>query len=416
MTDLTKTIHVVGNGAAGIAMVVRLIRDHHENITWYGGQSVWQEFVGRAVEGFPYGMAYRTNNQNHYLNAPARSMSIPGEVTFPDFLMEQRHHPVTRSYADEAFAPRSVYRQYLRKVLENHWTDIQKHTVFLPELPEVTEELMEHQNPIILCCGAKHQVNDYMSDRGIQNPWDFDYARLEKADHIRIYGSGLTALDTAISVWTVNPNAHIDFISRNGRFPLVAGDIDRTHFDAIRRKISGLLSVREIFSTLRKDSVVYGWQAVMESMRHEWKHLWRLLPMEERIRFTKRLKPIWEIHRHKMIPETADFLKNHSHNIYKIQVGNRSYQNMSRVDFEFNATGVDTNPYNNTLVKSMIHKRMVSSGLIGTSTIGLQGDESCKVGHGIWCVGAYMRPERWEATAMADIIQMVEIVALQLKT
>ena len=47
------------------------------------------------------------------------------------------------------------------------------------------------------------------------------------------------------------------------------------------------------------------WRAVLDVWRHRVPLLWHRLPIDERRRFLRHLRPLWDIHRHRMAPEIA---------------------------------------------------------------------------------------------------------------
>jgi uncharacterized NAD(P)/FAD-binding protein YdhS len=49
----------------------------------------------------------------------------------------------------------------------------------------------------------------------------------------------------------------------------------------------------------------YEWRGAFDGLRPHLQDLWRRLPVEERHRFLRHLRPWWEIHRHRMAPSVA---------------------------------------------------------------------------------------------------------------
>jgi uncharacterized NAD(P)/FAD-binding protein YdhS len=407
-------IHVVGDGAASIAMVLRLAKDGHQDVTWHGGRHIWEEVKGRSVTGRPYGIAYRTNNGNHLLNAPAVSMSLfPDEESFPAYLERVGFVPESGSTAS-VFAPRLVYRQYLRSLLLKYWDVVSRYSLTGHLEGGNAVEIYNRCERMVLCLGATHrQYNGFGDWECVQNPWDFDYARVKGARKALILGSGLTAIDTALSIWSVDDSVLVHFVSRSGRFPLPHTDRPSKVPAARRKWGTDTKSVRVMLREFRAD-VARGisWVALMNDARHLWKHIWRGLPDAEKRRFIRHVRPMWEIHRHRMVEQTHEALEQHPMTISKINVEKANPKNY---DFVFNATGVDTDPLKNMLLYTLITGKILKNAYDqkGNAVHGLVGTRGCKVGNNIWCVGAYMRPERWEATAMHDIVDMVDTVANQ---
>lgn len=415
---MKNPIHVAGDGAASIAMVLRLVKDGHTNIVWHGGRFIEEEVTGSSVNGRPYGIAYRTNNGNHLLNAPAAAMSLfPDEESFPAYLdrmIDRVGMTPTVGTTSSVFAPRILYRQYLRSLLLKYWSAVSKLMLTRHLDPGEAIQIYNKKERMVLCLGATHRKYNGFGDWDcVQNPWDFDYERVIGARSVLIMGSGLTAIDTALSVWSVDASVQVNFASRSGRFPLEHTDRPSKIPPTQRRWGSDTKSVRVMLREFRAD-VARGisWVALMNDARHLWKHLWRGLPDSEKRRFIRHVRPLWEIHRHRMVEQTYETLMQHPMTVSKINVVK---PNPKDYDFVFNATGVDTDPLKNPVLQVLIYTKILKNAFDQkhNAVQGLVGTRGCKVGDNIWCVGAYMRPERWEATAMHDIVDMVNTVADQ---
>src|SRR5690606_23212635 len=47
------------------------------------------------------------------------------------------------------------------------------------------------------------------------------------------------------------------------------------------------------------------WRSVIDAIRPDTQTLWQTLPIEEKRRFLRHLRPWWDVHRHRMAPEVA---------------------------------------------------------------------------------------------------------------
>ena len=47
-----------------------------------------------------------------------------------------------------------------------------------------------------------------------------------------------------------------------------------------------------------------GWQCLIDALRPITSEVWRSLPIEEQAAFMRRLRPYWEVHRHRSSPES----------------------------------------------------------------------------------------------------------------
>jgi uncharacterized NAD(P)/FAD-binding protein YdhS len=125
-----------------------------------------------------------------------------------------------------------------------------------------------------------------------------------------ILGSGLTAVDAVLSLTELSHQASITLLSRNGLLPQAhaAGPVAPAHLEGL---VAGLLAapggVRALalFRGLRKkvrELAAQGgdWRSVVDGLRPHTASLWQAMPPAERRRFLSRLRPFWEVHRHRM--------------------------------------------------------------------------------------------------------------------
>src|SRR5208283_4105244 len=52
------------------------------------------------------------------------------------------------------------------------------------------------------------------------------------------------------------------------------------------------------------------WRAVIDSLRPFTQRIWRLLPLSEKRRFLRHVRPYWEVHRHRVAPEIGGLIGN----------------------------------------------------------------------------------------------------------
>ena len=109
-------ISVVGNGAAGIVMVLKLLETKKDSeITWYGGESVMKIERRGLYKDTPFGIAYGKCGPEHMLNVPAEKMSVyEGDRSFIEYI--NRNFPRKNSYVG-SLVPRFWYKKYLKWLL-----------------------------------------------------------------------------------------------------------------------------------------------------------------------------------------------------------------------------------------------------------------------------------------------------------
>jgi uncharacterized NAD(P)/FAD-binding protein YdhS len=74
--------------------------------------------------------------------------------------------------------------------------------------------------------------------------------------------------------------------------------------------LDGPLTARTLLRHIRREIALAeraggNWRAVLDEWRDQVPLLWQRLPMVERRRFLRHLRPYWDVHRHRMAPEIA---------------------------------------------------------------------------------------------------------------
>jgi uncharacterized NAD(P)/FAD-binding protein YdhS len=167
----------------------------------------------------------------------------------------------------------------------------------------------------VLCIGnlpprlpAAPGVETCSGPRLIANPWnETSLARIQPTDAVLVLGSGLTMVDVAILLADRGHQGPILALSRHGLLP--------TEHAPTRRALpsegpDGPPTARRLLRHMRAEIARaehdgYDWRAVLDAWRERMPLLWHKLPIAERRRFLRHLRPIWDIHRHRMAPEIA---------------------------------------------------------------------------------------------------------------
>jgi uncharacterized NAD(P)/FAD-binding protein YdhS len=153
--------------------------------------------------------------------------------------------------------------------------------------------------------------------RWISDPWrPFAVNRVGPDDAVLILGSSLTAVDTVLSLAAQPRRAPITLLSRNGLLPQVHAAAPVTPYP-LQGFISQLLSapygiaalplLRELRRIIRQvESTGGDWRSVVDGIRPHTAALWQAMEPAERRRFLSRIRPFWEIHRHRMARLVGD--------------------------------------------------------------------------------------------------------------
>src|SRR5581483_922009 len=139
----------------------------------------------------------------------------------------------------------------------------------------------------------------------------FNINNIPAEQDILMLGSGLTMTDLVLSLAKHNHKGKITVISRRGLMPLPHGDAPEykplTKPDLKNATVQSLLKwVKENFK--QAEAKGKNWRSVIDSMREHIPALWAAMPLEEKKRFMRHLRPFWEIHRHRMPEEGINIL------------------------------------------------------------------------------------------------------------
>ncbi|HVJ35741.1 MAG TPA: FAD/NAD(P)-binding protein [Terriglobia bacterium] len=316
-----RTVAIIGAGFSGALLTLHLLK------------RCGPEDRVLLIEKNPHfglGLAYSTGNSNHLLNVRASNMSAFADrpehfVQWlrdlpPDLADGSQEQPGPNS-----FVPRGLYGRYIQQLLgDGIWRQGNDSNVFL--VSDEAVALHRRQNEadgtsahgwdVELAVGRRLSVDcavlaigNFPPARGqpgiFKDPWD--PTALDKLDPqapVLLIGTGLTMVDTVISLLDAGHHGPIHAISRRGLLPRMHGAVAQPwHFAAPPqvRTLSKLL--REIRTTIREARQVgVDWRAVIDGLRPHTQRLWLDMPMAERRRFLRHLRPWWDVHRHRAAP------------------------------------------------------------------------------------------------------------------
>lgn len=141
----------------------------------------------------------------------------------------------------------------------------------------------------------------------VTNGWSSAAVRgLARDATVLLIGSGLTAIDVCLALNESGHTGVIYAVSRRGMLPQVhARDPSRA---VLRREDLPETSVRALMAEIRRlarrrQGTGEPWQRLIDGLRPLTQDIWRALPLEEKRRFLRHLRPFWEVHRHRMAPQ-----------------------------------------------------------------------------------------------------------------
>ncbi|RKR88459.1 putative NAD(P)/FAD-binding protein YdhS [Micromonospora pisi] len=313
---MSRTVLVVGGGCSGTLVSRELLRGTSDSV-------VLVDPSPDPGTGIAYGPAARPW---HLLNSPAGTMSAdpdtPGD--FVDFCRLRRP---TASAGD--FMPRSWYGDYLRQTLDTtHRHAAGRLRIRRDRVSRIVATTggvdVEFESGarsaadrVVLAIGAPGSGDPvarwsvgYDGRRGyVRDPWAPGALDTVPVDRpVLLLGTGLTAVDVALSLAEAGQRAPMVAVSRHGLLP----NSQRRPGPPVPAQ-GGLPesapSLRQLVRQLR-ELVRAGadWRSVVDGLRPRLDGLWAGLSPVDRDRFLRHLARHWEVHRHRMAPEIADEL------------------------------------------------------------------------------------------------------------
>ena len=448
MTQPGRHFAIIGAGFSGSLLAVHLLRRSNPDD---------RILLFERAEEFGRGLAYAADNPGHLLNVRASNMSAFSDQ--PDHFLQwlaTASGPGTGTAGDSGpmtFASRQLYGSYIRHVLASELrSGTKRHRLTLVSDEAValrpvfggysieTREAGRYDvDAAILAVGnfpAHTDIEGYAA-----SPWAGDALNgLDRDAAVLLIGTGLTMVDVVLSLLDRGHRGPIHAISRRGLLPHThAPAAPAPRFLAQQdapRSVRGLLSA--IRREVRRASAQGGdWRSVVDSLRPDTQSLWRSLPLEEKRRFLRHLRPWWDIHRHRMAPAISARLQSciasgqltvrrarlrQMHAVPDgIEVTLQPVFGTSPLTIPVarivNCTGL-TNDFSR--VELPLIRSLLASGLARTDPLELgldvtgDGDligASGEAAHRLFAVGPVTKGVFWESTAVPDIRVQCENLA-----
>lgn len=445
------TVAIVGAGAAGTLTAVQLCETAARRRA-----PLDLVLVDPAPEA-GRGTAYATPDPRHRLNVPASGMSCypddPGHFTR---WLCRHGEPAVRG-AD--FATRYRYGAYLadtlaQAIVRAHGTvAVRRLRTRAESCTRAAEGGVELRlaggerlvaDSAVLATGPAAARGDWAppglrtSQRFIRSPWApgaLDGPLAEPAD-VLLVGSGLTAVDLALSL--DRPGRTVYAASRSGLLPqphaigpaaaMPAPDgLDAPSLAALRRTV-----YRHIGRAVRTHG---DWRPALDSLRPHTARLWRSLTPEERAEFLEREGALWNTHRHRMAPTTAESVSRaRIARRLRVHVGavadaaapddgslliTLSNGQEIRAGWVIDCTGPGPR-LEDPLWRSLFERGAAVRGPLGMGVATRDGrllDAEGRGELGLFTLGAPRRGELWETTAVPEIrVQAAELAQELLAT
>lgn len=396
--------------------------------------------------------AFTTKDPRHLLNVPAGAMSClhdrPGH--FVHWLVRNRCPSAT----ERSFVPRRHYGDYLSATLAAcveraggplTFRRLSGRAVACSVQGEHTRVRLADgtclmADSVVIATGplagaaqwAPIELRKY--ERFIPDPWQPDALAgpLMDGDDVLLVGTGLSAVDVALAV--DRPGRTVHALSRHGLLPRAHAVVPLPPV-APEEPLVGL-PLRRLRSAVQRHVRLVqraqgDWRPAVDGLRPLTSGLWSRLDEADRAEFLRHDRHLWDVHRHRMPPETAETVtrlrtagrlrvragevtaaRDDGDALTVTVTGSREI----RVGWVVDCTGPDLGPASSDdpLLRSLMDSGLARRGPLG---IGLATTAEGRVrGHdgvvgSVWTLGAHRRGDLWETTAIPEVRQQAADLA-----
>jgi uncharacterized NAD(P)/FAD-binding protein YdhS len=450
-------IAIIGAGFSGTLLALHLLRlvPRGTHIT----------LIERHRQ-FGLGQAYSTANPGHLLNVPAGNMSAfhdrPGD--FLEWLEGLPSGDLGNTTPTAAsFVPRRLFGAYIRQLLNEEMRNRENSdqlTLMRGNVVGIDGEAnplvlrFDRGSPmeadiVVLAIGDFHPKPMPVPDRQFHDiplyrpdPWAPDAVKdLDQSAPVVLLGTGLTMVDTVVSLLDQGHHGLISALSRRGLLP-------HRHICGLRPTEplhpypASLLALTRFLRNEAKAAIAAGgdWRPVVDSLRPFIHDIWQALSVEDRRRFLRHLRPWWNVHRHRMAAPVADRIEaafsRRQLRIYRGRI--RAFKIRSgKIDVIYRPPGIDApetltaarvinccgpvedlEHFADPLIRALLRQGDVrpdplGMGLDVTATCALRM-HSGAISRRLFAVGPVTKAAFWEITAVPDIRRQCEALAYRL--
>ena len=443
-----QRITIIGGGASGTLLAVNLIKNSGEN-------PIEINLVEKS-SSIGRGVAYSTAEDVHLLNVPAAKMGA-----FPDDI-EHFHRWLAANdydYAPGDFVSRRLYGEYLREVFAEAIAEKNRNVSLNLIDDEAIDVLTDKDSALVLLASGEvlpsHRVvlafgnflppdlptenQDYTkAEKYFRNAWSEQIPeKIAPDDEITIIGTGLSAVDAILTLHRRGHKGKITAISKHGWFPAVHAAA--APYQPLCEELEQQMTTRGVLKTVRRHcSNAENWRSVIDALRPSTQKTWLRLPTDEKKRFVRHLRRIWEVSRHRMPPQCAQILnkmqdegkleirrgkiKNIEINrgIFRVHYLSGSVEKSFSSDAIINCIGAESDfrKIEFPLVKSLIERGDIAPdelalGLAATPDGKIISREN-QISGVLRTLGTALRGVLWESTAMPEIRAQARALSLNL--
>lgn len=427
------TIAIIGGGAGGTLAAIHL--------AVHPSSMARRIMVIEPAAELGVGLAYGTVSAAHLLNVRVRAMSA-----FPDdpdhFLDWLRGSGLEVDGAD--FVPRMLYGPYLRETLARALARdamarlehrraravgmrMRTDRAWSITLDDGRDVLADR---VVLATGhASAPVPIDLDLPGVvRDPWSgTGVAAVAMTARVLIAGTGLTAVDVALSLRDGGHRGDVMMVSRHGLLPeahRVTPAPNVAPFVKAGSAAAG--SARDALRAFRAATRgADDWRQVVDGFRSHTVAVWRGLPPHEQRRFLRHLARPWDVHRHRMAPQVAtaiDLLRSSGGltvargrvtalvadgGRIRVALTGSGITRQVVVDSVVLCLGPSPDPSHDPFLASLLVSRVATRHRLG---LGLDVDIDGRVlapdgvpHASLWALGSLRKGAEWEATGIPEL-------------
>jgi uncharacterized NAD(P)/FAD-binding protein YdhS len=268
----------------------------------------------------------------------------------------------------------------------------------------------------------------------VDDPWAEGIADgLGRGDVVMLLGTGLTAVDAALTLEAAGYEGRILALSRRGLAPRAHGPREPVAAPCTELPPHCVAMLRRV----RARSAALGWRTAVHELRTVTQALWGAASLDERRRFLRHLRPWWDVHRHKLAPavgatiaamQAAGRLSVAAGRLVsaeaqgdgvavRIRARGRDEVETLRVARIVNCTGPETDiaRAGEPLLAALLDAGRIRADVL---KVGIEVDKDCRTidaegraSDSLFAIGPVTKGTFWESVAVPDIRAQAERVA-----
>ena len=316
-------VAIIGGGFSGGAVAWHLLRRRPD---------LAELVIVEPRDEIGRGVAYGAGDPNHRINVPATRMSLQPDA--PDHFNEWLEasgalveDPAAR-HEGRNFPSRAVFGTYVAEALAGYGPRLRH----IKALAQDIERVSDGRYLITASDGTRIRAEIVVlaiahaaptppraveaalegHPRYVPDPWQAGaFDRLRPSDRVLIVGTGLTMADIVASLDARGHTGEIIAVSRRGLRS--RGHPSAQHdpfgdFTSPPILTAGDLVRRIRAAVTEAERAGKSWHCVLDQVRLQGSAIWRGLPLAERARLLRHLRPFWDVHRFRIAPQVEEVL------------------------------------------------------------------------------------------------------------